>query len=190
MIPRVASVHIHDTEHATSNRKHFFINLRESLLNDLSNMLEENNNLVKSFISLRNITQRNGFPDDMKLVIHAHKKTKLGHVRMYNVPEASEVAALVVGEQHGKLDIVLRRRSEFDENGLEKLQFINLGHRMYEPLAYQLLLPHGKGGWHCALKHNDSKGNSKKVSLMKFYSRLLFKRICDFNILIQSGMLF
>lgn len=33
--------------------------------------------------------------------------------------------AAVVGEQHGKLDVVLRRRREFEANGFERLQFIN-----------------------------------------------------------------
>ncbi len=57
-----------------------------------------------------------------------------GHVRKYTVPEASEIAALLVGEQHGKLGIVLRRRSKCDANGFEKLWFINIGHRIYYPL--------------------------------------------------------
>ena len=130
MLPRFPSVIIHDTKHAPSNRKHFYSCLRESLLNRLALMLEKNNNLVKSFVSLRNIIQRSGLPDDVKLVIHAYEKTIPWHVRKHSVPEASELAALVVGEQHGKMDIVLKRRSEFDENGFEKLELINLGHRM------------------------------------------------------------
>ena len=121
MFPRFVSVYIHDTEHVTSNRKHFYNSLRESLLNRLALMLEENNNLVKSFVSFRSINQRNGLPDDVKLVIHGHGKTIPGHVRKHNMPEASEVAALVVGEQHGKLDIVLKRLNEFEANGFEKL---------------------------------------------------------------------
>ena len=72
---------------------------------------------MKSFISLGNLIQSNGVSDDMKLVIHAHEKTIPGHDRKYNSPEASEVPALIVNEQHGKLDIVLRHRSEYDANG-------------------------------------------------------------------------
>ena len=68
----------------------------------------------------------------MKLVIHAYEKTIPGYVRKYKVPEASDVAALDVRDQHGKIDIVLRRRSEFDANGFEKLELINLGHKMYD----------------------------------------------------------
>ena len=61
-------------------------------------MLEENNNLVNSFVSLRNLIQSNGVSYDVKLVIHEHEKTIPGHVRKYNVTQASEAAALVVGE--------------------------------------------------------------------------------------------
>ena len=190
MLPRFASVYIHDTEHATSNRKHFYSSLSESLLNPASSYAGRKQQFGEVFVSLRNIIQRSVLPDDVKLVIHAHEKAIPGQVRKYNVPEASELAASVVGEQHVKLDIVLKRRCEFDENGFEKLELINLGHRMYDPLAYPLLIPYRKGGWHCALKHKDSKGNSKKVSPMKFYSRLLFERTSDFNVLLYSGTLF
>ena len=190
MVPRYASVYIHDTERAASNRKHFFSMLREDLLSRLALMLERKNSLVKSFRSLRDLIQNNGIPEDAQLVIHAHEKTMPGHVRKYNVPEANEVAALVVGEQYGKLDIVLRRRSEYDENGFEKLDYINLGHRMYDPLAYPLLFPYGSDGWHCMLRYKDAKGKFQKVSPMKFYSQFLFERSNDFNIIIHCGRLF
>ena len=38
-------------------------------------------------------------------MIHAHERTKSGHERKYNVPEASKVAALIVGEQYGALTL-------------------------------------------------------------------------------------
>ena len=153
-------------------------------------MLEQNNNLVKLFLSLRDLMQKNGIPDDVKLVIHAHEKATPKHIRKYNAPEASEVAALIIGEQYEKIDNVLRRRCEYDANGFEKLDFINLGHRMYDPLAYPLLFPYGKDGWHIMLKHNDSRGNLQKFSPQKFYSQLLFERTSDFNVLLHSGRLF
>ena len=53
IITRYASVHINDTEHATSSRKHFYCVLRESLLSHLAFML------VNSSISFRNLIQSN-----------------------------------------------------------------------------------------------------------------------------------
>lgn len=61
---------------------------------------------------------------------------------------------------------------------------------MYDTLAYFFIFPYGNDEWHCALEYNDSKGNLKNVSPMKFYSRLLFRRTCDFNILLRSGRFF
>ncbi len=84
------------------------------------------------------------------------------------------MAALILDKQHGKLNIVLRGLSEYDANGREKLEFINLGHQMYDPLAYPLIFRHGKDGWHRAQKHDDSRENSQKISPKNFYSRLLF----------------
>ena len=134
--------------------------------------------------------QKNGIPDDVKFVIHANEKAMPGHIRKCNVPEASEVAALIVGQQHGKIDIALRRRSEYDANGFGKLNSINLSHRMYGPLAYPLLFPYVKDGWHIMVKHNDSRGNLQKFSPKKFHSRLLFESISDFNPLLNYGRLF
>ena len=114
----------------------------------------------------------------------------LGHVRKYIVPEASEVAALIVGELHGKFDIVLRRCRDYDGNGFEKLDFINLGHRMYDTFAYPFLFTYGKDGWHIMLKHNDFRGNLQKSSPKKSYSRLVFERKSEFYVLLHSGRIF
>ena len=77
----------------------------------------------------------------MKLVIHVHEKPMPEHVRKCNLPEASEVAALVVGEQHRKIDIFLRTRSESDVNGYEKSDFINLRNRMHDPPCLPVTFP-------------------------------------------------
>ena len=116
---RFASVCIHDTDHAIDNRKLFFSQLKREMPSSLADMLESNKRLVRSFISLRDLMNRNGIRTDVKLVNHAYSKAQPGHERKYNTPEASEVAALIVGEQHGKLDIVLRRRGQLQKDGGE-----------------------------------------------------------------------
>ncbi len=72
----------------------------------------------------------NKIPEDVKLVIHAHERTNPGHERKYNIPEASEVAALISGEQYGTLDMVQCLKGCVNANGFEKLNFIRLGIRM------------------------------------------------------------
>ena len=164
--------------------------VREDLLRRLSDMLHQNNELVKSSTSLRDLIESNKVPEDVKLVMHAHERRQPGHTRKYNLPESSEFAAMVVGEQYGKMDIVLTHRGQIDKNGNEKLDFIHLGHRMYDPLAYPLIFPYGSDGWHSKLRYLDSKDRFQKVSPLKFYCRLLYQRNCDFNTLIHSGRLF
>ena len=100
------------------------------------------------------------------------------------------MAALIVCEQYGALDIVLRRRGQLDANGLEKIHFIRMRNRMYDPLCYPLLFPYGSDGWHSKLAYEDSKGKQKRFTALKFYSRLLFQRDCHFNVLLYSGRLF
>ena len=188
--PRFESVYIHDTDEAASNRKYFYGKILADLLRRLSTMLEQSNNLVKSFISLRQLIESKNIPEDVKLVIHAHERNLPGHARKYNLPEASEVAALIVSEKYGKLDIVLRHRGKIDKDGNEKLDFIHIDYRMYDLLAYPLLFPYGSNRWHSMLRYVDSKGRLQKVPLMKFYTIPLYQRTCDFNTLTRCGRLF
>ncbi len=62
-------------------------------------MLHENNKLVQKFVSLRDLMNSNQIPENVELVIHARERTKPDHERKYNVSEASEVAAIIIGEQ-------------------------------------------------------------------------------------------
>ena len=114
-------------------------------------MLQERNKLVQTFISPRDRTNANPIPEENQIVIHAHEKTKPGHERKYNVPEASEVAALIVGEQYGALDIVLRRRGSLNDNCIEKLDIIRIVNCMFDSLSYPLLFPDDNEGWHSKL---------------------------------------
>ena len=167
--PRFAAAYIHDIEQAAMHRKHFYGLFREDLLARLAYMLHETNNLLRTFVTLKDLMDRNKIPEDVKLVIHAHERTNPGHERKYNIPEACEVADLIAGEQYGALDIVLRRRGCVNTNRFEKLEVIRLGNRMYDPLYYSLLFLYANDGWHSKLLHLDHKGKKQKVSPLKFY---------------------
>ena len=106
-------------------------------------------------------------------MIHAHERTKPSHKRKHNVPEACKVAAFIVGEQHGALDIFLRRKGLLNANGHEKLELIRLGNRMYDPLCYPLLSPFGDDGWHSKLMHSNQKGTLQKVLFAFDFSTLV-----------------
>ncbi len=72
------------------------------------------------------------------------------HTRRWNAPEASEVAAILVGEEHVKRgeapsDIVLHYREPVQGRG--HLKKVSRTHRAYDPLFYTLLFPNGTYGW-------------------------------------------
>ena len=187
---RFADVYIYDTDNTAENRKHFYGILRGDLLSRFATMLHEKNCLAHTFTSLRDLMNDNRIPEDFPMVVNAHEKAKPGHARKYKLPESSEVAALIVFDQFGALDFVLRRRVCVNPDGFEKMGSIRLRNRIYDPLCYPLLFPFGDYEWHSKLDHLDLEGKRQKVSRMKLYSRLRFQWESDFNTLIHSSRLF
>ena len=104
--PRLGALYIYDTEHTSHNKKHFYDILCENLHSLLASMLHGNNKLVRTFLSLLNLVNTNRIMEDVLLVIYAHESK-------YNVLEASEVMALIVGDEYGAPEIILHRRAEY-----------------------------------------------------------------------------
>ncbi len=74
-------------------------------------MLNQHNTYVQSFMSLHELARDNAPTDRYKIVIHADKRPENEHVRRYNGPSCSEVAALIPGNDDGmigKRDILVR----------------------------------------------------------------------------------
>ena len=163
--PQFASLYFHYTEFATHNRKQTHRSLDDTLLKGIAQMLEKCNCLVKSFVSFRDLILSGKVPPNVDLILYAHDPTKSQHARKYNIPESSEVAALIVGEQHGPLDIILRSKADFNSNGLEKLDEISIGHRLRDPLCYPLLFFDGCSGWPSKLTYVTRKGKRKRFPL-------------------------
>ena len=139
--------------------------------------------LTERFNSIKESTRRSEY------VMHPHERPQPGHARKYSFPESSEVAALIVIKHCGKMDIALSHLVRIDKNGNEKLDFIHLGHRMYNPLACPLIFPYGSDEWDSKLLYLDSKSKLQNFSPFKFYSRLLYQRRRDLTTLIHIGRL-
>ncbi len=74
-------------------------------------MLNQHNTYVQSFMSLHEFARDNAPTDRYKIVIHADKRPENEHVRRYNGPSCSEVAARIPGNYDGmigKRDILVR----------------------------------------------------------------------------------
>ncbi|XP_035832001.1 uncharacterized protein LOC110870495 [Helianthus annuus] len=131
--PKFSQLYIYDTDNEIFNRQNAVggsntsFTITESafdvqIIEELTLMLDTNNALVKIYRQARNCLNENPYID-LKLCLIG-KRSKDG--RTYNLPEASEVAALVIGDLTQAVenrDIVVKTRSvvytvEFQKRGL------------------------------------------------------------------------
>ncbi|CDF37673.1 unnamed protein product [Chondrus crispus] len=172
------------------------IQLEEALMTQLTHMLHECNPYVQTFLCMREWAQspHNNCPATYQMVIHADRRPSHEHVRRYNGPEVSEVAALIPGNEDGEIgrrDIVVRRRGTLNSNGNEVLDPISVSHRAYDPLSYVLLFPNGRDGWYPELRFSSVQdGRRTKITPMMYYGWHLFERAGDFSTILHAARLF
>ncbi|PKK68658.1 hypothetical protein RhiirC2_781959 [Rhizophagus irregularis] len=111
------------------------------ILGELQQILHDINPYVNQFRQAGNLLKHN--PSlDLKLVI-TNNRTK--DPRRYNTPNASEVAAIMIGNgqeiEHQNRDIVLQPH----EGNIKRISEL---HCAYTPLHYVLMFPKGKDRWH------------------------------------------
>ena len=154
--------------------------LQKQIILDLQSMLHTCNSYVQSF---KTVLEFKGTDDTFKLVINADQRPGGQHERRYNAPLWNEVAVLLVGEEHGKRDIVLRRR----DNNLVRVCETHCG---YDCMQYPLLFPCGEDGYHFSLYQCDPRTGEpkvgKKLSAMNLYAYRLMYRQSDFDILLRG----
>lgn len=108
-----------------------------------------------------------------KVVIRADKRPPNQHEGRYNVPVNDEIAIIMLDEDHGSRDIVLKHRSDDD------LTRIAETHRSYDCLQYPLIFWSGQDGYNFHLRQiNPITGieSSKSVSCKDFYAYQLMIR--------------
>ncbi|CDF40386.1 ATP dependant DNA helicase [Chondrus crispus] len=193
--PSFASVYIHDTDYGTQTRTRLggaSTRLEDTLLMQLTHMLHECNPYVQSVLSMREWAQ-SPQPNTLapyQMVIHADRRPSHEHVRRYNGPEASEVAALIPGNEGGEIgrrDIVVRSRGTLNSNGNEVLDPISVSHRAYDPLSYVLLFPNGRDGWYPELRFSsddDGRLEAERLSYLRHNQTQL--RAADYTSLRDS----
>ncbi|KAK9666387.1 hypothetical protein RND81_14G181400 [Saponaria officinalis] len=145
--PKFTQLYIYDTDDEVSNRKHA-ISLRafnDDIINKLKEMLDAHNSLTKAFRMAKDrFASTNSRDIKFRLI---GRRAKNG--RVYNLPTASEVVALIVGDignAADERDIVVETKS-----GL--LQRINELHPSYLALHYPLLFLYGEDGYTTDIHH-------------------------------------
>ncbi|KAK9050036.1 hypothetical protein SSX86_030995 [Deinandra increscens subsp. villosa] len=151
--PRFSQLYIYDTENEVSNRQQAFesksasVGIEVQIIQQLKDMLDKDNVLVKSYRMARDHLAQN--PNcNVKLRIISNRNKD---ARTYNLPTTSEVAALIVGDVSNLLDhrdIVVTSKSG-------SLQRISELHPSYLPLQYPLLFPNGDDGYTINIPHRD-----------------------------------
>ncbi len=103
--PAFLSVYIHDTDFEVQSelRSQNFAGVDRVLLKSLTSMLNQHNACVQSFMSLHELARDNAPTERYKIGIHADKRPANEHVRRYNGPSCSEVAALIPDWEAGHL---------------------------------------------------------------------------------------
>ncbi|XP_072077768.1 uncharacterized protein [Arachis hypogaea] len=190
--PKFVQLYIYDTENEITNRMESFRSnisaelMETEIVSSLKVMMDENNVLAKAFRSARDRYQVDGFAD-VKLRLITRRNTD---ARTYNLPTASKVAALIVGDidKSGvNRDIIIETKSRI-------LQRIEVVHPMYLALQYPLLFSYGEDGYrlHIATSSRPNVRKTEKrttISMKDFFAYRFQRRTNESQILLRSRRL-
>jgi hypothetical protein len=161
-------------------------NLKSSIVEDLRDVLYNYNSYAKSYRIVRETLLQNNAPSVKMRILG-----KRGYDgRRYNLPSASEVAALVVGDYDAaafERDIVVKEQS-----GL--LKRISVFEPSYLPLQYPLIFARGEDGYQRDIKFDDSHNVTtiKRlfVSMKEWFAYAIQHRHISISTLVYSRCLF
>ena len=190
--PRFAQLYIYDTENEVYNRINALgltnadNNIR-LLVQHLIEMLNLNNPLVQSFRMARERFNESSMqPVTLRLL-----GTRQRSARQYNLPTASEVAALVPGDGNPTecRDVIVEERHTDD--GHNPVKRISELHPSFMALQYPLLFPYGEDGFQLEIPLNVPPTTKRKyMSLREYYCFRLQCRTEEGKTLHKAGRLF
>ena len=188
--PKFAQIYFYDSDNEVKNRLKHNPRLEEAILLKVQECLKKVNPYIQSLQYATEICEEN---PEVKVVIHADKTPKGEHPRRYNLPQNSEIAVIMPGEQEDPLDVVIQHKSG-------NLETINSLHRSYDPLHYILLFPGGDDGYTTSIKkekkkekngkeENGKEEKEKHISPVEFYKYRLQVRKDDENTVMKGRKL-
>ncbi|CAL1402098.1 unnamed protein product [Linum trigynum] len=145
-------------------------------------MLDETNELVKTFRRIRQNLQLSSTPN-FRLRIFGIKSRN----RQYDLPTSSDIAALIPGDfvpDREDQDIIVDHQGE----GLKRITSLN---PKFEALHFPLLFPYGEDGFHPQIPYNSvfcpPSMRRKFITQREYYAYRLQYRRNEGHTLIQSG---
>ncbi|KAG5003647.1 hypothetical protein JHK84_027903 [Glycine max] len=185
--PKFAQLYIYDTDNEIINRlsQNPLLIFYLQIIIAIKDMLDHHNHYAQRFRMARDKLHSAAVPD-LKMKLISQRQTDR---RLYNLPTTTEVAALIVGDEHSadKRDIIIEKQS-----GL--LKRIHELHHAYLPLQYPLLYPKGEDGYRLNIPHKDHANihaaKRKQVTLREYFSYRLQSRTDEAQTILHSRRLF
>ncbi|KAL6140312.1 hypothetical protein ACLB2K_058612 [Fragaria x ananassa] len=171
--PRYLQAYIYDTEHELQNRLSESEVLERGIVQKIQQILNQHNPFVQTF---RSLGQRQDLPN-CRLIIREQPSDR----RQYNLPTASQVAAVIVGGD----DINPNGRDFIIQTISGRRQTVKDSVGYYDPMQYPLLLPYGTYGWDI----NSRGNNGKEMTCCDYYAYMLQMRQGQENPLHRGGRL-
>jgi hypothetical protein len=169
--PQYAELYIFDTKNEIENRikalrreEHQETDIDPNIVQELKNMLDKCNPLVKKFRHARDLLEENNGIDISIRIIGAQKRDPT----QYEMPNTEDLAMLIVGDlnlEKNKRDIVVSTKN----NGLQR---ITIFHPAYMPLQYPLLFPYGERGFQLGIPYHDNeicKNKNRKINIVTMH---------------------
>ncbi|XP_021761438.1 uncharacterized protein LOC110726294 [Chenopodium quinoa] len=184
--PKSAQLYIYDTDNETSIRLHYMggteaSSLDPKILQGLKTMLDDINPYVAVFRNAGSMLLDQCDHQDLRIKLIFAREG-----RQYIQPTASEVAALMVGDETEDTcnrDIILQKV----DGGLQR---IDETHPSYMPLQYPLLFPYGTDGWRAEIPKVSGTSNSRNtVTMQQFYAFRIHDKEEEGDTLIDVGRL-
>ncbi|XP_031091157.1 uncharacterized protein LOC115996159 [Ipomoea triloba] len=190
--PKFAQLYIHDTEHEIENRinsvrgENDKFNLHVDVVNDIKDVLDHYNVLVKSFRMAKSFIDSNP-QAEIKMGLIGRRNTD---ARTYSLPTASEVAALIVGD----LDPTMGERDILVETRTGVLKRISELNPAYLPLQYPILFPYGEDGFREDILFSSNVSTQhfsrKSVSQREYFAFRIHERLDEISTLFYARRLF
>ncbi|KAG5133615.1 hypothetical protein JHK82_024803 [Glycine max] len=151
----------------------------------IKNMLDTHNRYAQKFRMSRDKLHSSAVCD-LKLKLISGRQSD---GRLYNLPNATEVATLIIGDEH-----IVNNRDIIIEKQTSMLQRINELHPAYLPLQYPLLYPHGEDGYRPNILHKDNPHSQvakrNKVTMCEYFCYRMQSRDNEAQRILHSRRLF
>ncbi|XP_028793347.1 uncharacterized protein LOC114749047 [Neltuma alba] len=189
--PVYSQLYIYDTENEISNRisvvsKHCHRSaIDQGITQEIKDCLDKHNGLVISYRMASEILKRDQHSNvNIRLIRNSDHSD-----RVYDMPTASEVAALLVGDfdrSYFKRDIIVEKRAG-------ALQRIDELHKAYIPLQYPIIFHYGNNGYDSTIKHSETTltqtKKRKTLTPREYLSFRLMDRNNEQSVLLHSKRL-